>query len=65
LASQDSFVSLELVVDPFEEQHTKDVFLELRRIHVATQDVAGFEENALKAWEGEFLPAAIRRKISV
>jgi len=43
VGTQSSFVSLELVVDTFEEQYAKDVFLELRRIHVATQDVAGFE----------------------
>ena len=41
---------LELVVQPLQEQHAEDEFLELRGIHVAPQDVAGLEELAFRAW---------------
>ena len=39
-------IILELVVQPLQEQHSEDVFFELRGIHVAPQDVARLEQLA-------------------
>ena len=46
-------VCVELIAQPLQEQHAEDVFLVLRGIHVAPQDVARFEEQALQAGKGE------------
>ena len=45
---------IELVAQPFQEQHAEDVFLVLRGIHVAAQVVARAEQEAGKLREGEF-----------
>ena len=36
-----------------EEQHAEDVFLELRGVHLAAQDVGGLEEVAFELGEGQ------------
>ena len=46
-------VILELVVETFQEQHPEDVFLVLRRIHVATQDVARLEQFSFQSWQSQ------------
>ncbi len=48
-------VAFELVAQPFEEEHAEDVLFVLRGVHVAAQDVAGLEEQAFQAGEGEFV----------
>ena len=37
-------ILLELVIQPLQEEHAEDEFLELRGVHVAPEDVAGREE---------------------
>src|SRR6185369_13934434 len=44
---------LEHVRAPLQEQHPEDVFLELRRIHLAAQDVSGGEEVAFELGQGQ------------
>ena len=46
-------VLLKLVVQPFQEQHPEDVFLVLRGIHVAPQDVARLEQLAFQPGQRE------------
>jgi len=46
-------ISLELVVQPLQKQNAEDVFLELRRIHVASEDVARLEELPFEPSEGQ------------
>ena len=48
-------VAFELVAQPLEEEHAEDVLFVLRGVHVAAQDVAGLEEQAFQAGEGEFV----------
>ena len=36
-----------------EKEHAEDVFLELAGVHLAAQDVGGFEEVAFKLGQGE------------
>ena len=45
----------ELVAQPLEKQHAEDVFLVLRGIHVASQDIARLEQLALQPEQREFL----------
>jgi hypothetical protein len=45
-------VLVEHVGAALEEQHPEDVFLELRSVHLAAQDVGGFEEVAFQLWQG-------------
>ena len=47
LDSFGSLVGIELIAEPFQKQHSKDVFLELRSVHVAAQNITGFKELAL------------------
>jgi hypothetical protein len=44
---------LEHVGAAFQEQHPEDVFLELGGIHLAAQDVGGFEQVALQLGQGQ------------
>src|SRR5690606_35196069 len=45
---------LEHVGAALEEQHPEDIFLELGGIHLAAQDVGGFEEVALQLGQGQW-----------
>ena len=55
LGFQRGTVLAELVAHPFQEQHPEDVFLVLRGIHVAPQDVAGFEQLPFQAGQRQLL----------
>jgi hypothetical protein len=46
-------IILELIVQPFQKQHPEDVFLELRGIHVATEDVARLEQLPFQPGQGQ------------
>ncbi len=46
----------ELIAQPFEEQHAEDVFLVLRGVHVASQDVAGLKELPLQPGQRQLRP---------
>ena len=37
----------------FEEEHAEDIFLELRGVHLAAQDIGGREEMVFKLRQGE------------
>ena len=41
-------LTVELVGEPFQEQHSEDELLELGGIHLAAQDVGGFEQEGLE-----------------
>ncbi len=67
-AAQLGPVGGELVAQPLEEQHAEDVFLVLRGIHVAPQDVARLEQQASRAWESELghrVPCRYNETISI
>ena len=55
LAAQPGLLDLELVVEVLEEEHAEDILFVLAGVHVPAQDVAGFEEQALQAGEGELV----------
>ena len=46
---------LERVRETLQEHHAEDVVFELRRVHVATEDVCCFPKKGLKLLKGEFL----------
>ena len=47
-------LAVEFVRKALEEQHPEDEFLELGRIHLAAQNVGGFEEEAFELRKGDF-----------
>ncbi|WPL17934.1 hypothetical protein Thiowin_02977 [Thiorhodovibrio winogradskyi] len=54
LLAQNAFtLLLEGIGTALEEQQAKDVFLELRGIHLAAQDVGGREQMPFQFWECE------------
>lgn len=54
LAGDDRLAFLfEDVGGPFQEQDSEDVLLELRGVHVASEDVSGGEEVTFELGEGE------------
>ena len=53
-------LAIELIRQALEEEHPKDEFLELRRIHLAAQDVGGLEEEGFKLTEGDFFVLQLR-----
>ena len=48
-------LQLELVGKALEEEHPEDKFLELRGIHLAAQDVGGFEKKGFELGKGDFV----------
>ena len=53
LFGDDNIVTfVEDVRHTLQEQHTEDVFLVLRRIHLAAQNIRGFHEVAFELSEG-------------
>ena len=46
--------AVELVGEPLQEQHAEDELLELRGVHLAAQDVGGFQKEGLELGEGDF-----------
>jgi len=53
-------LTVELVRQPFEEQHPEDEFLELRGIHIPAQDVARLEQPCFQPSERELLGLLLR-----
>ncbi len=41
-------LAVELVEEPFQEEHPEDELFELRGIHLAAQDVCGLEEEGFE-----------------
>ncbi len=48
-------VTIDDVIDAIQEEHTEDIFLVFGGVHVAAQDVAGFEKQAFQVGERELL----------
>ena len=46
-------ILLELVIQPLQEEHAEDEFLELRSVHIAPEDVAGREELRFELGQSE------------
>ena len=46
--------TVELVGQPFQEQQPEDKLLELRSIHLAAQNVGGFEQEGFELSQGDF-----------
>src|SRR5262245_2495043 len=50
-------LAVEFVREALQKEHAEDEFLELRGIHLATQDVGGLEEEAFELGESNFFSA--------
>ena len=48
-------LAVELVGKALEEEQAEDEFLELRGIHLATQNVGGFEQEAFELGKRDFV----------
>ena len=53
-------LAIELIRQALEKEHPKDKFLKCRRIHLAAQDVGGFEEESFKLTKGDFFVLQLR-----
>jgi predicted naringenin-chalcone synthase len=47
-------LAVEFVREALQKKQAEDEFLELRGVHLATQNVGGFEEEAFELGEGDF-----------
>ena len=47
-------LAVKLVGEALEEEHAEDEFLELRGVHLAPQDIGGFEKEGFELGEGDF-----------
>ena len=46
-------LAVELVGQALQKEHPEDEFLELRSVHLAAQDIRGFEEEGFELGEGD------------
>ena len=53
-------LTIELIRQALEKEHSKDEFLKFGRIHLAAQDVGRFEEEGFKLTEGDFFVLQLR-----
>ncbi len=47
-------LAVKFVRHPLDKEHAEDIFLEFGGIHLASQDIRGFEQEVFKLFKGDF-----------